>query len=124
MFGPCWTDWNRSENSIYLMRTSISNILVLLLRVFTGKTSFALSLPGLANHFRGHWAAMRWNDDADYIVTDDIPWDKFETRGFPPHRDLLTGQDTLTVCFSSCLHFAETWLCYASSIFNSGSVAE
>ncbi|CAF2076055.1 unnamed protein product [Rotaria magnacalcarata] len=59
----------------------------------TGKTTFALNLPGIVNHYRGHWSRIRWNNKATYIVIDDVPWDKFEDRGFPAHKDLLTGQE-------------------------------
>ncbi|CAF1363531.1 unnamed protein product [Rotaria magnacalcarata] len=58
-----------------------------------GKTTFALNLPGIVNHYRGHWSRIRWNNKATYIVIDDVPWDKFEDRGFPAHKDLLTGQE-------------------------------
>ncbi|CAF2136860.1 unnamed protein product [Rotaria magnacalcarata] len=57
-----------------------------------GKTTFALNLPGIANHYRGNWLRIRWNNKSTYIVIDDVPWDKFEDRVFLSHKDLLTGQ--------------------------------
>lgn len=62
-----------------------------------GKTTFALSLPGIPNHYRGYWTADRWNDQADYIVIDDIPWNEYQQRGFPSPQDLLTGQKFVSV---------------------------
>ena len=63
-----------------------------------GKTSFALSLFGVPNHFRGHWSPKNWNCNADYMIIDDVPWDDFEKgRDFPDRRDFLTGQDGLFV---------------------------
>ena len=62
-----------------------------------GKTTFAMSLFGTVNHYRGKWSAAAWNDSADYMVIDDVPWDLFEKRGFPDKGDLLTGQDHLYV---------------------------
>ncbi|CAF2105272.1 unnamed protein product [Rotaria magnacalcarata] len=57
-----------------------------------GKTTFALNLPGIANHYRGNWLRIRWNNKSTYIVIDDVPWDKFEDRVFLSHKYLLTGQ--------------------------------
>ncbi|CAM4955580.1 unnamed protein product [Rotaria socialis] len=61
----------------------------------TGKTSFALSLPGKSNHYRGYWSREKWDDEADYMVLDDIAWDKIAKRGFPDKEDLITGQTEL-----------------------------
>ncbi|CAF2261120.1 unnamed protein product [Rotaria magnacalcarata] len=58
-----------------------------------GKTSFALSLNGVANHCRGVFDYDQWNDDADYIIFDDIPWSDFRKNGYPSKRSLLTGQN-------------------------------
>ncbi|CAF3884233.1 unnamed protein product [Rotaria magnacalcarata] len=58
-----------------------------------GKTSFALSLNGVANHCRGAFDYDQWNDDADYIIFDDIPWSDFRKNGYPSKRSLLTGQN-------------------------------
>ncbi|CAF1641157.1 unnamed protein product, partial [Adineta ricciae] len=62
-----------------------------------GKTAFALSLPGIANYYHGHWATDQWNDDADYIVLDDIPWNEYTQRGFASAQDLITGQQFVSV---------------------------
>ncbi|CAF2009932.1 unnamed protein product [Rotaria magnacalcarata] len=59
---------------------------------FNWKTTFALNLPGIANHYRGNWLRIRSNNKSTYIVIDDVPWDKFEDRVFLSHKDLLTGQ--------------------------------
>lgn len=63
-----------------------------------GKTSFALSLPGVANHCRGYWSADNWNNEADYIIVDDVPWNEYRQRGFPNPEELLTSQRFLNVC--------------------------
>ena len=62
-----------------------------------GKTSFALSLPGIVNHMRGRWNLSEWNDDATYMVIDDIPWDDFQRAGFPKKKDLLSGYGKVSV---------------------------
>ncbi|CAF4203778.1 unnamed protein product [Rotaria magnacalcarata] len=61
----------------------------------TGKTSFALSLPGKPNHCRGYRSRDNWDDEADYIVLDDVPWNKIAKRGFLDKEDLITGQTEL-----------------------------
>lgn len=63
-----------------------------------GKTSFALSLPGVPNHCRGCWSSNHWNNNADYIIIDDVPWNEFHQRGFPNPEEILTGQEFLNVC--------------------------
>ncbi|CAF2248485.1 unnamed protein product [Rotaria magnacalcarata] len=62
----------------------------------TGKTSFALSLPGIPNYYRGVWSIVYWDDDASYMIFDDIPFPSFDKKGYPSKKDLLTGQ--LEVC--------------------------
>ena len=62
-----------------------------------GKTSFARSLPGFANHCRGVWSTDSWDDTADYMIIDDVPWDEFRTRGFPNPEELITCQQFLNV---------------------------
>jgi hypothetical protein len=66
-------------------------------RSISGKTSFALSLPGHVRHFSGHWNIDNWSDGARYIVFDDIPWDSFAERGYPDKKDLLTGNGWTSV---------------------------
>jgi hypothetical protein len=63
-----------------------------------GKTSFALSLPGVPNHVCGRFSAEDWRDDADYIILDNIDWPNWKNEGFPNPRELLTGQSHNTVC--------------------------
>ena len=63
-----------------------------------GKTSFARSLPGFANHCRGVWSTDSWDDTADYMIIDDVPWAEFRSRGFPGPEELLTCQQFLNVC--------------------------
>ena len=60
-----------------------------------GKTSFALSLPGIVNYFKGRWHLDNWNPLARYCVYDDIGWDNFEKLNYPSKKDLLT-QNGLT----------------------------
>ena len=62
-----------------------------------GKTTFALSLPGIVNHIRGRWNVAEWNDNATYMVIDDIPWDGFRRAGFPLKKDLLSGCGQINV---------------------------
>jgi hypothetical protein len=38
---------------------------------------------------------MTWNDDARYMIIDDVPWDQYEANNFPPNKVLLTcNEDT------------------------------
>ncbi|CAF2013050.1 unnamed protein product [Rotaria magnacalcarata] len=60
-----------------------------------GYTGFALSLPGKPNHCRGYRSRDNWDDEADYIVLDDVPWNKIAKRGFLDKEDLITGQAEL-----------------------------
>ncbi len=62
----------------------------------TGKTSFAKSLPGQFTYFKGRWSLNTWNDTADYLIFDDIDWDRFEELGFPLKKDLFT-QNGITI---------------------------
>ena len=63
-----------------------------------GKTTFALSLPGIVNYIRGCWNVTEWNDHAAYMVIDNIPWDGFQRAGFPKKNDLLSGYGKIGVC--------------------------
>ena len=77
----------------------LRNVIMLIIQTNIGKTTSALSLFGVPNHYRGYWSPKDWNSNADYMIIDDIPWDTFEKeRRFPDRRDLLTGQDGLYVC--------------------------
>ncbi|CAF4967411.1 unnamed protein product, partial [Rotaria sp. Silwood1] len=73
-------------------------LLVLIGPSGTGKTSFALSLPGIVNHCVGHFNPEEWDNRADYIVIDDVPWEEFKDHGYPRKKNLLTGQHFTTVC--------------------------
>ena len=55
----------------------------------TGKTSFALSLPGRVNYFNKQWNSEMWSNYARYSVYDNIPWGQFEKLNFPDKRRLL-----------------------------------
>jgi energy-coupling factor transporter ATP-binding protein EcfA2 len=74
----------------YFFRTKRAKCLILIGPTGIGKTSFALSLPGRVNYFKGRWNLDAWNDYARYSVYDDIPWDQFQTLNYPNKKDLLT----------------------------------
>lgn len=63
----------------------------------TGKTSFALSLPGRVNYFKERWNLDKWNDYARYSVYDDIPWDEFKNLNYPNKKGLLTQNGKMNV---------------------------
>lgn len=86
--GEAMNDWITNEFS----RTSRARCLVIIGPTGTGKTSFALSLPGAFNYSQGRWMLDDWNDQARYSIYDNIPWDEFEKRGFPNKKGLLTQQ--------------------------------
>lgn len=88
ILGDAINDWIANEFSL----TSRARCLVIIGPTCTGKTSFALSLPGRVNYSQGRWMLDDWNDQARYSVYDDIPWDEFEKRGFPQKKSLLTQQ--------------------------------
>ena len=66
----------------------------------TGKTTFALSLPGQFHYFTKHYSTIKtWNNYARYSIYDDVPWDEFEQLAYPEKTVLLTQSGrTLTVC--------------------------
>ncbi|CAF3671093.1 unnamed protein product [Rotaria socialis] len=66
--------------------------LILIGKTGTRKTSFALSLPGIPNYYRGVWSIFYWDNDASCMIFDDIPWRSFDKKGYPSKKDLLTGQ--------------------------------
>ncbi|CAM4835020.1 unnamed protein product [Rotaria magnacalcarata] len=82
----------KNDMNKWLVTKFIKSDRPLTLILIGGKTTFALNLPGIANHYRGNWLRIRWNNKSTYIVIDDVPWDKFEDRVFLSHKDLLTGQ--------------------------------
>ncbi|CAF1458138.1 unnamed protein product, partial [Rotaria sordida] len=79
----------------HFSRKSRAKCLVLIGPTGTGKTSFALSLPGTVNYFKGRWNLDNWNPMARYSIYDDIGWDNFEKMNYPSKKDLLT-QNGLT----------------------------
>lgn len=87
---------NRNRLLIDKWKNEIQNDIVFFFWIL-GKTSFARSLPGFANHCRGVWSTDSWDDTADYMIIDDVPWDEFRTRGFPNPEELITCQQFLNV---------------------------
>ena len=69
--GEAMNRWIRYHFS----RTKRAKCLVIIGPTGTGKTSFALSLPGHVNYFQERWTLDDWSDGARYSVYDDIPWD-------------------------------------------------
>ena len=63
----------------------------------TGKTSFALSLPGRVNYFKERWNLEKWSDYARYSVYDDVPWDDFAKLNYPNKKGLLTQNGKMNV---------------------------
>ncbi|CAF1468639.1 unnamed protein product [Adineta steineri] len=84
--------WLREE----FHRTSRAKCLILIGSSGTGKTTFSKSLPGQYTYFKGRWSLNTWNDSANYLIFDDIDWDRFEELGFPLKKDLLT-QNGITI---------------------------
>ncbi|CAF1438115.1 unnamed protein product [Adineta steineri] len=56
----------------------------------SGEISFALSLSGYVNYFKGRWNLDSWHDYARYSVYDDMPWDEFSSSNYRNEKDLLT----------------------------------
>ena len=63
----------------------------------TGKSSFALSLPGRVNYFKERWNLDKWTDYARYSVYDDVPWDDFSKLNYPNKKGLLTQNGKINV---------------------------
>lgn len=74
----------------HFSRTRRAKCLILIGPTGTGKTSFALSLPGRVNYFKERWNLDHWSDYARYSVYDDIPWDEFSKLNYPNKKGLLT----------------------------------
>lgn len=74
----------------HFSRTKRAKCLILIGPTGTGKTSFALSLPGRVNYFKERWNLDHWSDYARYSVYDDIPWDDFSKLNYPNKKCLLT----------------------------------
>ncbi|CAF1515717.1 unnamed protein product [Rotaria magnacalcarata] len=74
----------------HFSRAKRAKCLILIGPTGTGKTSFALSLPGRTNYFQERWNLDLWNNCARYSVYDDIPWDEFDTLKYPNKKNLLT----------------------------------
>ncbi|CAF1545884.1 unnamed protein product [Adineta ricciae] len=79
----------------HFSRTKRAKCFILIGPSGTGKTSFALSLPGYVNYFKERWNLDSWHDYARYSVYDDIPWDKFATLNYPNKKGLLTQNGKL-----------------------------
>ncbi|CAF1582324.1 unnamed protein product, partial [Adineta steineri] len=90
--GQVVDQWLREE----FHRTSRAKCLILIGSSGTGKTTFSKSLPGQYTYFKGRWSLNTWNDSANYLIFDDIDWDRFEELGFPLKKDLLT-QNGITI---------------------------
>lgn len=60
-----------------------------------GKTTFAESLPGFFNCCAGVWNIEGFNPYADYTIYENVPWDDFETDGYPDKKQLLTQSGPL-----------------------------
>ncbi|CAF2260335.1 unnamed protein product [Rotaria magnacalcarata] len=73
-----------------LSRIRQAKCLILIGLPDTGKTSFALSLPGRVNYFQGQWNSENWSDYARYSVYENIPWDEFYKFNYPNKEQLLT----------------------------------
>ncbi|CAF4851908.1 unnamed protein product [Rotaria sp. Silwood2] len=74
----------------HFSRTKRAKCLIIIGPTGTGKTSFALSLPGRVNYFKERWNLDHWSDYARYSVYDDIPWDDFSKLNYPNKKGLLT----------------------------------
>ncbi|CAF4204361.1 unnamed protein product, partial [Adineta steineri] len=74
----------------HFFRAKRAKCLILIGPSGTGKTSFALSLPGRVNYFQERWNLDLWNNYARYSVYDDVPWDDFAKLNFPSKKNLLT----------------------------------
>lgn len=98
LIGPTGTGKITSNEQLKVLFEHVYNANFLFLFnniLHTGKTSFALSLPGVVNYFKGRWHLDNWNPQAKYCVFDDIGWDNFEKLNYPSKKDLLT-QNGLT----------------------------
>ena len=78
-------------------RQTGAKCLILIGPTGTGKRTFAKSLPGPYNHFRGRWHIKNWNDHVRYLIFDDIDWDQYGSLGFPSKKDLFTQQAPINV---------------------------
>lgn len=85
--------WIRHNFSV----TKRAKCLILIGPTGTGKTSFALSLPGYVNYFHERWILDDWSDGARYSVYDDIPWDDFDKLNYPNKKGLLTQNGEIGV---------------------------
>ena len=83
----------------HFFRAKRAKCLILIGPTGTGKTSFAISLPGRINYFQERWNLDLWNNYARYSVYDDIPWDDFVKLNFPNKKNLLTQKwKKISVC--------------------------
>jgi hypothetical protein len=98
--GEAISRWIRHHFS----RTKRAKCLILIGPTGTGKTSFALSLPGRVNYFKERWNLDKWNDYARYSVYDDIPWDEFTKLNYPNKKGLLTQNGKMNVSQTTTLY--------------------
>ena len=83
----------------HFFRAKRAKCLILIGPTGTGKTSFAISLPGRINYFQERWNLDLWNNYARYSVYDDISWDDFAKLNFPNKKNLLTQKwKKISVC--------------------------
>lgn len=97
----CWNTTDRGLVLIIIGPTgtgtdSIAHLFVCICLII-GKTTFALSLPGVANYYHGIWSLKNWNNNARYMVFDDMPWDEMGTGHCPDQKALLTGNEDIIV---------------------------
>ncbi len=104
--GEAMNQWIRH----HFFRAKRAKCLILIGPSGTGKTAFALSLPGRVNYFQQRWNLDLWNDYARYSVYDDVPWNDFSKHNFPRKKNLLTQKTTK---FSVCIYVN----IHSSSIF-------
>jgi hypothetical protein len=90
LLGEAMDRWIRH----HFFRAKRAKCLIIIGPSGTGKTAFALSLPGRPNYYQERWKLDTWNDCARYSVYDDIPWNDFAKLNFPSKKNLLTQKWT------------------------------
>ncbi|UJR06546.1 hypothetical protein I4U23_010829 [Adineta vaga] len=72
-----------------LPRKVMAKCLILIGPGHTGKTAFAMSLPGFYNFMVGPWSTEDFNPYADYTIYAYIHWDHFRQHGYPDKKLLF-----------------------------------